>query len=105
MTYEPHETRNALFAFLAGLATGGIIVALTTPRSGPELRRDMARQGRRLRGRLNEMLDRGEDYLDACAEDLGDRAGKAAEDARDAASRVGRDLSRGAERVGQDLQG
>jgi len=112
MYYRDNSTRNALFAFLAGLATGGIVVALTTPRSGPELRRDITRQGRRLKGRIADLLDRGEacveDYADelrSTGKDLGDRASNAMEDVRDTASRVGGDVGRGAERVSKDLKG
>jgi len=112
MYYRENDTRNALFAFLAGLATGGIVVALTTPRSGPELRRDITRQGRKLKGRIADLLERGEatleDYADdlrSTGKDMGDRASRAMEDARETASRLGSDLGRGAERVSKDIKG
>lgn len=46
-----------LWSFLAGAAVGAIVVALTTPKSGPELRgdlKDLARRAKRKVGDLTE---------------------------------------------------
>jgi gas vesicle protein len=63
-----HPGLTALLAFLAGAATGAMVMALTAPKSGPELREDLEQLGRRLRGK---------------AEDLGDKVKGAAEEAAD----------------------
>lgn len=43
---------GTLMVFLAGVAVGAVVVALTTPRTGPELRGDLKDLGNRVRDRL-----------------------------------------------------
>jgi gas vesicle protein len=50
-----HRGLTALLAFLAGAATGAVVMALTSPKSGPELREDLEQFGRRLRGKAEDL--------------------------------------------------
>ncbi|HJU83012.1 MAG TPA: YtxH domain-containing protein [Holophagaceae bacterium] len=51
--------------FLAGAAIGAIVVALTTPKSGPELRGDLKDLGIKMRKRASELVkDREESQVD-----------------------------------------
>lgn len=50
--------------FLAGAAVGAIVVALTTPKSGPELRSDLKGMGNRLRRRASDLVDACADAVD-----------------------------------------
>jgi gas vesicle protein len=42
---------NTTLTFLAGAAVGAVVVALTTSKSGPELRGDLKALGRRIKGK------------------------------------------------------
>lgn len=46
--------------FLAGAAVGAIVVALTTPKSGKEVREDLKGLGSRIRQRTKELVDMNE---------------------------------------------
>jgi len=79
---------SALLYFTAGAAVGALLVALATPRSGPDLRGDLKRLGRRVR----------------------DQGGSLAEDARATwdslrgrAGRAGKDLKRGVDDAVDEL--
>ena len=79
-----------LLTFIAGAALGAVVVALTTPKTGPELRSDLKRLGRKAK----------------------DRAGEWAEEARGAWGEVkersllaGSDLKRGVTDAVRDLRG
>jgi gas vesicle protein len=52
---------NAALLFLAGAAVGALAIALTTPRSGPELRDDLKLLGRRIKGLGKELRAEAED--------------------------------------------
>lgn len=45
---------------LAGAAVGAIVVALTTPKSGKEVREDLKNLGSRIRQRTKELVDMNE---------------------------------------------
>ena len=47
-----------LLVFLAGAAVGAAIVALTTPKTGAELRGDLKDAGYRLKDRVNRLRER-----------------------------------------------
>lgn len=81
---------SMVLTFLAGAAVGAVVVALTTPRSGPDLRRGLKNAACRARRGAGEMVD------DACERwsDLKDRAGLASDD-----------LKRGVSDAAKDLQG
>jgi gas vesicle protein len=50
-----------MLTFLAGAALGAVVVALATPRSGPELRGDLKAMARRAKRRANDLAgDAGE---------------------------------------------
>ncbi len=50
--------------FLAGAAVGAIVVALTTPKSGPELRGDLKDFGVRMRRKATDLLNKDEVPVD-----------------------------------------
>jgi len=52
MSEERGSACGTLMVFLAGVAVGAVVVALTTPRTGPELRGDLKDLGNRVRDRL-----------------------------------------------------
>jgi len=79
-----------LLTFLAGAAVGAVVVAFTTPKSGPELRGDLKNAAFRVKRRAGDLMD------DACGawDDMKDRAGLAAAD-----------LKRGVTDAASDLKG
>lgn len=50
-----------LLIFLAGAAVGAAVVALTTPKSGPELRHDLNDLGHKLKDRVHRMRHKEEE--------------------------------------------
>ncbi len=54
---NPPPVMPALLTFLAGAAIGAIVVALTTPKSGPHLRRDLKNLFRRSRDRAHRAAE------------------------------------------------
>ena len=74
---------GSLTLFLAGAAIGGLLVALNTPKTGPELREDMRSLGRKVKRR---------------AEGLAEDADGAWERLRDKAEASGRELATDDER-------
>lgn len=79
-----------LVTFLAGAALGAVVVALTTPRTGPELRNN-----------LKEIANRGKRK----AGDMADEACEAWNDLKDRTSLAAADLQRGMADAAKDLQG
>ena len=53
-----------LWTFLAGAAVGAIVVALTTPKSGPELRGDLKDLARRAKRKVGNLADEALGSLD-----------------------------------------
>ena len=55
MSEERGSLGTSLLVFLAGAAVGAAIVALTTPKTGPELRGDLKGLGNRVKDRLSRL--------------------------------------------------
>jgi hypothetical protein len=55
MSEERGSLGTSLLIFLAGAALGAAIVALTTPKTGPELRGDLKGLGGRVKDRLSKL--------------------------------------------------
>ena len=91
MSYERTTSYAPLFlTFLAGAAVGAVVVALTTPKSGPDLRGD-----------LKDLANRAK--LRAC--DLADDAGVAWDGMKERTALAGADLKRGVTDAANDLRG
>ncbi len=50
-----------LLIFLAGAAVGAAVVALTTPKTGPQLRHDLGDLGHKLKDRVHRMRHKDEE--------------------------------------------
>lgn len=87
---RPSSIGPMLITFLAGAAVGAVVVALTTPKSGPELRGDLKDLTRRARRKAGEL-----------AEDAGDTW----EDLKGRTARAAADLKRGMAEAANDLRG
>ena len=59
---------TSLLLFLVGAAAGAVLVALTTPKSGPDLRTDI----KDLAGRLKRRLREAGEGCPACADEAPD---------------------------------
>lgn len=81
---------TTLITFLAGAAVGAVVVALTTPKTGPELRGDLKDLTGRAKRRAGELAAGASDTW----EDLKGRTGLAAAD-----------LKRGVTDAANDLRG
>ena len=53
----PYPVTPMLWSFLAGAAVGALVVALTTPKSGPELRGDLKDLARRAKRKVGDLTD------------------------------------------------
>ena len=49
---------SSLLIFLAGAAVGAAVVALTTPKTGPELRGDLKDMGGRLKDQVSRLKEK-----------------------------------------------
>jgi hypothetical protein len=65
MSQDSSSRNLALLAFFAGAAVGALVVALTTPKPGPQVRKDLGDLGRRLRGKVGDLAQRGSQALEA----------------------------------------
>jgi len=68
---------ESLMLFVAGAAIGGLLVALNTPKTGPELREDLKGLGRKARKGAEGLAEDAEgawDRLKGRAEDAGEAA-------------------------------
>ena len=80
MSHQDSPIAPMLLTFLAGAAVGAVVMALTTPKTGPQLRRDMRSLANRARRRAEGMADDlGESW-----DDLKESAGLAAEELKHA---------------------
>ncbi len=61
MADERNSFGTNLLIFLAGAAVGAAVVALTTPKTGPQLRSDLKGAGERLRDRFQGCCERAEE--------------------------------------------
>jgi len=81
MNQEKMSTLNvALLSLLGGAVLGAIVVALTTPKSGPQVREDLMALGRRAKNKAGE---------------LGDQAGEVWTETKDRTDQGMADLKRG----------
>ena len=55
---------EALLLLVAGAAIGGLLVALNTPKTGPELREDLKGMGRRAKGKAEGLAEDAEGAWD-----------------------------------------
>lgn len=79
-----------LLAFLAGATVGALLVALTTPKTGPELRGDLKDLARRAKQK---------------AGDLAEDASGAWDDMKERTALAAGDLKRGVSDAAKDLRG
>jgi gas vesicle protein len=79
-----------VLTFIAGAALGAVVMALSTPKSGPELRGDLKDLARRAKRKVGDYADNASEALD----DLKDRAVLAVDD-----------LKRGVTDAANDLRG
>ena len=59
MSQESSFRTTALLTFFGGVAFGALVVALTTPKPGAEVRRDLAGLGRRMKNQAGDIAQRG----------------------------------------------
>ncbi len=80
MSHQDPPLAPMLLTFLAGAALGAVVMALTTPKTGPQLRRDMRAMAHRVKRRAGDVADDlGESW-----DDLKESAGLAAEELKNA---------------------
>lgn len=77
-----------LLTFLAGAAVGAVVVALTTPKSGPDLRGNLRDLARRAKFKAEDLADDASGTWD----DLKDSAALAVEDVKRNVSAAAKDL-------------
>jgi gas vesicle protein len=65
MSDERGSIGTPLLIFLAGAAVGAAIVALTTPKSGPELRGDLKDLSNKLKDRVSRLRHSDEEKAEA----------------------------------------
>lgn len=87
---SPSSTGTMLLTFLAGAAVGAVVVALTTPKTGPELRGD-----------LKDLANRAKRKAGA----LAGEAGENWEDLKERTALAAADLKRGMRDAAKDLRG
>ncbi len=89
MSQETTSSRNTtLLAFFAGAAIGAVVVALTTPKKGSELREDLVKLGNRVNGKIGEYAHQSS----AAWQDVKTGAAMAREDMKQGFSAAARDL-------------
>ena len=58
MSQEPSVNQGSTFlTFLAGAALGGVVVALTTPKRGSDLRKDISRLSGKAKDQIDDWVD------------------------------------------------
>ena len=90
-----------LLTFLAGATLGALVVALTTPKSGPELRGDLKDLARRAKRKAGELTD--DAY--AAMDEIKERTLLAAGDMKQRTVLAANDLKRGVSDAAKDLRG
>ena len=94
---------TSLLCFIAGAIAGAVVVALTTPKKGADLRGDIADLGRRAKRRASDLAQQLKDVKDATFRGRsgpGNRAEDAWEDLKQGAAQMGSD----AKQMGSDLK-
>ena len=87
-----NSTGNYLLAFLAGAAIGGLVVAMTTPKSGDDFRADLKGLGNRLKEKAGEALEAAGSTYDDARQRVGQAAADAKTGLRDVAQEVRQDM-------------
>lgn len=116
MNQETPSSRNAtLLTFFVGAAVGAIVVALTTPKKGSELREGLACLGRRVKGKIGNLTEQGSRALEAFNDgalegqargrELGELATEAWQDVKRGASRASAELNQGLGEAAKELRG
>jgi gas vesicle protein len=90
MSQENNSGSAMLLTFLAGAALGALVVGLTTPKTGAEVRDDLKALGRRARRKAGELADDAED---------------AWEEVKTRTTHAATDLKRGVKDAANDLRG
>jgi gas vesicle protein len=85
---QSSSTGTMLLTFLAGAAVGAVVVALTTPKSGPDLRGNLRDMARRAKFKAEDLADDASGAWD----DLKDSAALAVEDVRRNVTAAAKDL-------------
>ncbi len=94
---HPSSLNTPLLCFLAGAIAGAVVVALTTPKKGADLREDISGLGRRARRRVAGLAQRLKGACDASGEGSCAKpdAEAAWDDAKQSATRAGTELKQG----------
>ena len=74
--YDASPMGPLVITFLAGATLGALLVALTTPKTGPDLRGELKNLARRVKGKAEGMAGEAGEAWD----DVRHRTGQAAED-------------------------
>ncbi len=81
---------GSLTLFLAGAAIGGLLVALNTPKTGPELREDLQVLGRKAKKRAQDLAEDAQEGWERVRGKVGEAGHEAAEEARAEAKELGK---------------
>ena len=109
MNQEPSmKPHHNLLTFLAGAALGGIVVALTTPKRGSDLRMDITRLGGKAKNQIDDWVDSASGAVEGLRANwkengetaLKEKAGEVAVKAEDA----WKDVKKGASSAGSDFK-
>ncbi len=92
---------SMLMTFLAGAAVGAVVMALTTPKTGPELRGDLKDLAGRAKRKAGALADDAYEAYD----DLKERTMVAAADMKQRTALAAGDLKRGMSDAAKDLRG
>ena len=78
---------TSLMLFVAGAAIGGLLVALNTPKTGPELREDIRDLGRKARRKAEGLAENAEGAWDRVRGKAGEAGETIKEEAKELANR------------------
>ena len=92
---------SMLLTFLAGAAVGAVVMALTTPKTGPELRGDLKDLAGRAKRKAGDLADEAYEALD----DMKERTALAVGDMKGRTVLAAGDLKRGVSDAVKDLRG
>jgi gas vesicle protein len=100
MGQEKMSSENlAILGFIGGALVGALVVALTTPKSGPDLRKDLKALGRRAKDKADAL---GGQAAAVWSKAL-DRTGKSVDDLKRDVHEIADDLKRGLHEVSLDF--
>ncbi|MDR3669306.1 MAG: YtxH domain-containing protein [Holophaga sp.] len=112
MSQEKMSSGNlAVLSFVGGALLGALVVALTTPKAGPEVREELKAFGRRAKGKVGQLGDQAETFLgeakaraDQSVADLRRGVQEAADDFKRGLHEASLDLKRSMQEAATDLQ-